>query len=111
MDLKTVGKWALVVGIAFALVNAFPEDGLLDAETSVLVAAILGLLGGIFYLSTDDATGFYILTAATATLGPSLGEFFGLGQYVAGWLGGSAVVLGAAAVALIIRTFVSWVTG
>jgi hypothetical protein len=107
MDTKTIGKWSLVVGIAIALINAFVE---LEFLADFPLAAILGLVAGILYLSPDDATGYYILTAAVATLGGSLGDFFGAGQYVTDWMAGSAVVLGAGAVALMIRTFVSWAT-
>ena len=105
MDTKTIGKWSLVAGIALALINAFVE---LEFLADFPLGVILGLVAGILYLSTDDATGYYILTAAVGALGGSLGDFFGLGQYVTDWMTGSAVVLGAGAVALIIRTFVNW---
>ena len=112
MDMKTIGKWALVAGIALALINAFVDLGL--GENSHLVAAILGLLGGILYLSTDDATNFYILTAAVAAtasmgaMGGPVSDLFGLGQFVTDWMIGSTAVLTAAAVALIVRNFVGW---
>lgn len=109
MDTKTIGRYALVAGVVLALLNAFDVS---VGDFGPTLLALLGLAGGILYLSTDDATGFYILTAAVATLGASLGmgdDFFTVGEFVTTWMAGSAAVLGAAAVALIVRTFYSWV--
>lgn len=106
MDTRDIGRWALVLGVVLALIGAFVDLAFLT-DFSILV--ILGLIGGILYLSLDDAKGFYILGLAVVAFGGALGEFFGLGVYVADWMTGAAAVIGAAAVALIVRTFVKWV--
>jgi hypothetical protein len=105
MDTKDLGRWALVLGVVLALIGAFADLAFL---TDYSVLAILGLVGGILYLSLDDAKGFYILGLAVVAFGGALGDFFGLGVYVADWMAGSAAVIGAAAVALIVRTFINW---
>lgn len=105
MDTKTIGRYALVAGVVLALVGAFTDL----ASINELALPILGLVAGFLYLSSDDATGYFILTAAVAGLGASLGEFFGIGTIVGDWLTGTVPMLGAGAVALILRTFYKWV--
>lgn len=108
MDKSTIGRYALVAGVVLALVGAFTDL----ASINDLALPILGLVAGFLYLSTDDATGFYILAMAVA-LAAGSGSFGFAGDTVDGyftdWMAGTSAVLNGGALALILRTFYGWV--
>jgi hypothetical protein len=110
MDTKTIGRYALLAGVVLALIGAFTNL----ADINDFALPILGLVAGFLYLSTDDATGFYILAIAVAVAAGS-GSLGFAGEtvdgYVTDWMGGSSAVLNGGALALILRTFYGWVTG
>ena len=105
MDNKTIGKYAFLAGVVLALLGVWVDA---IAELTWLLP-ILGLVAGILYIDIDDATGYYIFVGAVLVAAGS-GSLGFLGEtidgYVTGWMEGLGSMLGAGALALILRTLV-----
>ena len=96
-----VGKIIQLVGVVVALVagliGGFPQ--------SVLLVAVLGVVGG-YFIETDDRMRFLVATVALIAVSGTLGVIPEVGGYISGALGGLAALFSAAAVtAILVGTY------
>lgn len=112
MDTANLGRWAfiiaLVIGVLGGLLSAFGMD-FLSSSVVVGIAALLALLGGIFYLANGDRTEYLIAAIALGAFAAGAGELFGLGSYVGAILAGAAAAAAAGAAGVLLVMVYEWI--
>jgi hypothetical protein len=79
MNMKTIGKWSYLIGLAVALVTAlvgYSEDWL------SLVVVILAILAGLFLCKTEELTNYGIRYLVLVAVAAALNSFPYLGEPV-----------------------------
>jgi hypothetical protein len=103
MKLATVGKWAFIVGLVLAILAGL----FFQVAWLVWVLAILGVIVGILYITTEETQSF-LLAAVAITLSatalntiPLIGEFLkNILGFVAAFVAGAMLIVGLKAIIL-----------
>jgi hypothetical protein len=103
MKIATVGKWAFIVGLVLAILAGL----FFQVAWVVWVLAILGVIVGILYITTEE-TQTFLLAAVAITLSatalntiPLIGEFLkNILGFVAAFVAGAMLIVGLKAIIL-----------
>ena len=79
MEIKTVGKWAYLVGLVVAIVTALVSY---SAEWLGLVLLVLGIVAGLLYMDTKELTNYGVRYLVLFTVVAALDAFPFVGPYV-----------------------------
>lgn len=107
MDIKTLGKWAFIIGLVLAIIVALVPD---INEGVVWAMILLGVFAGWVHFGEGDATAFIVLTIGLALFSDSLFDFPTVGEFITDILFNVATFLGAAVIAVAVRKIVGWIT-
>ena len=73
MNIKLIGYWAFIVGIAIAIIAGFIKD----IPAVAVILFILGLIVGLFNIKEKESTSFLVAVIALLVIGVS---FLQLGE-------------------------------
>ena len=79
MDLKTVGKWAYLVGLVLAIVTALISY---SADWLGIVLLVLAVVTGLLYMDTKELTNYGVRYLVLFTVAAALDAFPLVGPYV-----------------------------
>lgn len=113
MDMKTLGKWAFWIALVAYVLSGILEPfgyGFLGNEYVAGLAALLAVLGGMFYLDDMDHTGFFVTALALQAFSDKVDPLFvqSLNDIVHGALGGMASAAIAGAVGVLVMILIDW---
>lgn len=111
VDLTSVGKWSFLVGLVLAaLVGMVPSTTLnpMVTEWAQYLLMVLGLVGGVLFISKAEEISFVILSVGLAVFGSSLGAIPQIGNYLSGLNGAVVFFFGFAVIGIVARNIASW---
>ena len=79
MDIKTIGKWAYLVGLVLAVVTALVGY---SADWLGVVLMVLAVLAGLFYMDTGELTNYGVRYLVLAAVAFAFDAFPFVGPYV-----------------------------
>jgi 4-hydroxybenzoate polyprenyltransferase len=79
MDIKTIGRWAYLVGLVLAIVTALVGY---SADWLSIVILVLAIVTGVFYLDTKELTNYGVRYLVLAIVAGALNAFPLVGPYV-----------------------------